>query len=603
MDLYLIKSAACLAILLVFYKVFLEKESFHTFKRFYLLAALAVSLLIPFITFTEYVEPEYILGTFQNPILENIYIPETNTGTEVIKETLDWTPILWTIYGLGVLFFSIRFLLNLSRIVKRIHSNPKTKRQSFINVLLNDLVIPHTFFNYIFLNKSKFEKQEIPEEVLLHEQTHAKQKHSLDILFIEILQVVFWFNPLIYLIKKDIKLNHEFLADQAVVNHGTNPITYQQLLLAFSSNAAEPQLANAINYSSIKKRFTVMKTRTTQKTTWVKSLVLLPLLAIMVYGFSTTKTVEKEVEPIMDIDSATKHTARNIDIKILEDGNYSVDGIIMATKNTFVAAVNTLHQDITPEIRNNIINIHVGSAKEVSNKETWFIYNALLDYGFYRIVTPNQEVVRGKGNTPFKTTSIEAKESKEISTQQSATREQMAEYNKLAKHYNSALKNDKGINIKMKDVKRLKYIYGIMSEKQRKDAEPFPDFPEPPPPPKMPDAPEVSKENMIPPPPPPIPSNATPAQKAKYQKVIDDYEKNELIPPPPPPPVPDPVKHMKEMNKKGATFYYEGKKISGKEAIKIAKDNKDINIQIRDHDSSKPTVKLSTKPIKLNRKN
>ncbi len=780
MEMYLLKSAACLTILLAFYKIFLEKESFHIFKRFYLLAGLLTSFIIPLITLVIYVEPEYVLGSFQDPILENIYYPDASTNTEIIKENFDWTSILWVLYGLGVLFFSTRFLLNLSRIFKRIKSNPKAKRQNFINVLLNDLIIPHTFFNYIFLNKSKFEKGEIPEEVLLHEQTHAKQKHSIDILLIEIFQIVFWFNPLIYLFKNTIKLNHEFLADKAVMNQGANLTAYQQLLLAFSSNASEPQLANAINYSSIKKRFTVMKTQTSKKALWLKSLVLLPLLVFMVYGFSSTEEIEKEVMPLMDINSTEKHTARSIDLKILEDGNYSVDGVNIS-KNMLASTVNKLHQDITSEVRNNIMNIHVSSTKEISKKEVWFIYNTLLDYGFYRIVTPNQEVLRGKGNTSFKVADseednspnidetlelflspdgtlfhegkaieltdietiqplkdnmsfniktnlntsqelvkattqsifryvrdkgikkvsvcvdssednkseidkvkeelksmgalkinykeaypkqllgfwynaekditfyiqennggllwdiktkesdfvryypkkknngytftykgnqlffvlkngilIDSKENKYTRidkpkiTQKAATSQQMHDYNNKAKYYNAMLK--KNVSIKMSDVKRLKHLYSIMSEKQRNDAEPFPDFPKPPPTPKTPNMPKVLKADTIymginiPPPPPEA------YQSAKRVKIDTEFK---VIPPPPPKTPPT----IEEMAEKKAIFYLEGKRISSDEAIRIVNKNKDINIQIIYVDSKHPTVKLSKKGIRVKTKN
>lgn len=619
MELYLLKSAACLAILLVFYKAFLEKESFHVFKRFYLLIGLLIAFSIPLVTFTYYVEASPIMDS--TSLTESQAIPFVQKTQEQIA--FNWSVILWSIYAMGVLFFGLRFLLNLSRIANRIVHNQKLKHNKFINVLLTDLVIPHTFFNYIFLNKSKFEQQEIPEEVLLHEQAHAQQRHTIDILLIESLQIMFWFNPLIYILKHAVKLNHEFLADKAVMNQGVSPSTYQQLILAFSSNAATPQLANAINYSSIKKRFTVMKTKTSQKTVWLKSLVLLPLLAVMVFGFSTTEEVVKEIEPPIDNHSASKHTARSIDLKILSNGNYSVDGIKVA-KNELAATVNTLHQDITPEIRNNIMNIHVSSSKEISNNEVWFIYNALLDYGFYRIVTPNQEVNRGKGNTPFKMMSMDANDSPEIIDQKSASRDQMAEYNKLAIHYNTMLNKKKDITIKMKHVERMKYIYGIMSDKQRKDAEPFPDFPKPPPPPEAPAVMDV--EVPMAPPPPPIPADATPTQKAKYRAVIANYAKKHpnsvskvknadgelievvevptaVLAPPPPPPPPNPIKHMKQLAQEGATFYYEGKKINSKEAIKIVQENDDINIQVQDHESDKPIVKLSTKPIRLKKHN
>ncbi|MGE5943006.1 MAG: M56 family metallopeptidase, partial [Flavobacteriales bacterium] len=287
MEFYILKSGICLAIFYSFYKLVLEKESFHVFKRYYLLVSAVLAFVIPLITFTEYIEviPQEV----------PLFFPESSiTHTVIEAEPINYMPIiLWSLYGLGMLLFSFKFLKNLSGIIFRIKRNPKFKNQSFINVLLQDLVIPHTFLSYIFLNKHKFETQQIPKEVLLHEETHAKQKHSLDVLFIELLQILFWFNPFIYFIKRSIKLNHEFLADQAVINNGVTPSTYQQILLAFSSNASEPQLANAINYSSIKKRFTVMNTHTSKQAFWLRSLILLPLLALLIYSFSEKKIVEK----------------------------------------------------------------------------------------------------------------------------------------------------------------------------------------------------------------------------------------------------------------------------------------------------------------------
>jgi hypothetical protein len=218
--------------------------------------------------------------------------------------------------------------------------------------------------------------------------------------------VLLWFNPLIYIIKHAIKLNHEFLADQGVLQKGINTNTYQEIILAFSSNAVQPQLANAINYSLIKKRFTVMKTQTTKRGIWLRSLILLPLLAIMLYSFSDTKVIEKDV---VSKTSITNHTARSIDIEVFNNGTYKIDGI-KATKETFISIINQLHQDITPEIRNQIINIHVNNGKVVLDEDVWFIYNSVIDYGFHRIVTYNQEIIREKGNNPFTITNTDTQE-------------------------------------------------------------------------------------------------------------------------------------------------------------------------------------------------
>ncbi|WP_262732225.1 M56 family metallopeptidase [Gaetbulibacter sp. NE] len=294
---YILKSSACLLVLLLFYKLILERENMHQLKRFYLLFATVLGFTIPFITITTYVEPTYTLGTFQPPLLEPVFYPETTQPTE--QNTNFWSILLWSIYGIGVLLFLVKFMVNLTKLIVKIKTNPKLKSKNIINVLINNLEIPHTFLSYIFLNKAKFENNQIPEEVLLHEHTHATQKHSLDILFIELLQIVFWFNPIIYFLKKDVKLNHEYLADQAVLQQGTQINTYQHLLLAFSSTHGGNELTNAINYSSIKKRLTVMKTQTSSTKKWIKTLVVLPLLAILIFGFSKKEEVVKEVTPLI----------------------------------------------------------------------------------------------------------------------------------------------------------------------------------------------------------------------------------------------------------------------------------------------------------------
>ncbi|MCL6293983.1 M56 family metallopeptidase [Jejuia spongiicola] len=290
MLLFVLKSSACLAVFMIFYKLCLEKTSAHTFKRFYLIGVILISISIPLITFTEYIELSKT--DFENALPIEV--------TDQSKTFYDLLPvILWSIYVLGLIIFLFRFFKNIYRLFQKIKTNPKLKSENFINVLLNDLIIPHTFLNYIFLNKTKYENKLIPDEVLLHEQIHAKQKHALDILFVELFQILFWFNPLLYFIKKDIKLNHEFLADHAVLKQGIDSSTYQKTLLTFSSpnsfrDNQNQQIVNAINYSLIKKRFTVMKTKTSKTIIWLRSLIILPLLAILIYSFSNKAIIETE---------------------------------------------------------------------------------------------------------------------------------------------------------------------------------------------------------------------------------------------------------------------------------------------------------------------
>ncbi|MCK7589103.1 M56 family metallopeptidase [Subsaxibacter sp. CAU 1640] len=267
-------------------------------KRFYLLIIVILALSIPLITFTTYIEVEPVASNRS----ELLTIPEFEFDTEAVEEPVNhWPIILWSVYGLGLLMFSLRFIIHLIQIFKRIKQNTKQRTAQFTFILLKELMTPHTFFSYIFLNKEKYESQQIPQEVFIHEEAHARQKHSLDILFMELLQILFWFNPLIYFVKHSIKLNHEFLADEAVLKDGFSPSNYQELLLTFSSNVTNTQLAHAINYSSIKKRFTVMKTHTSKQKIWLSCILILPLLGLTLYGFSERRIIEKPASLSIDL--------------------------------------------------------------------------------------------------------------------------------------------------------------------------------------------------------------------------------------------------------------------------------------------------------------
>ncbi|MDO6595444.1 M56 family metallopeptidase [Oceanihabitans sp. 2_MG-2023] len=618
MEIVLLKSSICLLAFIAFYKVFLERTSNHQFKRIYLLGVVLVSITIPFITFVEYIEPQNALTN----ISEVTGFSESQNP--ILKEPTNYLPIvLWSIYGLGVLLFLIRFVYNLSQIALKIRRNPKQKTNNFTRVLLKDLIIPHTFFSYIFFNKTKFENNEIPKEVLLHEQTHAKQKHSLDILFIEVLQILFWFHPLVYLIKKDIKLNHEFLADQAVINKGIESTNYQKILLSFSSNQQTLTLEHAINYSSIKKRFTVMKTQTSKQTFWLRSLLLLPLLAILIFSFSTKKQIEKEAETKSQISNEAINNSENLEIRITKDLKISVNDRVTSIEN-LQNMLNEFHNHLTFNEKQNLVLVEI---KLEDN----------IEMGFF---TDVKEQLRASGYLKLNITPRHPTTQK----QDKATPKQLAEYNKLAKKYNNQPEGKRFIE--RKDVEKLEYIYSLMTEKQKTEAEPFPNFPSPPPVRKV----KKGEVSNIPPPPPPIPGDATEEERAEYEKIYEEYNRKYEIknghvsermvspPPPPPPPIPgnateeeraeyeriheeynqkyevknghvsesmippppppkSPLDHAIEMAKKDANFYFEGKKITSDEAIAILKKDTDLSISTQTKGLQKPMVNITTQPV------
>lgn len=294
----LFKSSLCLLAFLLFYEFFLEKEKTHRFKRFYLLAISIIAVIIPTLTFTTYVN--------ELPSETIVLNGDWNQLIPINNEVEMLSILIWSIYGVGILFFGFRLFRNLYKIKAQINNNEHIKLEKNTFVLLPKQTVPHTFFNYIFVNKSLFKHNSIPNSVLIHEKAHAKQKHSLDILFIEIITCLLWFNPLIYILKKKITLNHEFLADESVLKKGFKLQSYQQTLLHFGDTNQFVSLTHSINYKPLKKRFILMKKERSKKTSWLKSLLILPLIAILTFSFSNKVVAQnKEKEQKQEQEGVT----------------------------------------------------------------------------------------------------------------------------------------------------------------------------------------------------------------------------------------------------------------------------------------------------------
>ena len=321
MLIYIIKLSVCLAMFWIFYKVLLERESFHHFKRIYLLLSLVFSLLIPLITFTSYIEsPATPLSAIFSS--DSVIMLSTETPSDI--STINYFPhILFGIYVAGVVVFAIQFFRNIIKLWGRISNNQKRNFNGITRVLLHEKVSPHTFFNYIFYNRKQLENDEIPEEVHWHEETHAREKHSLDVLIVELLIVFFWFNPVLYMLRKSIKLNHEFLADSFVIRKGISPSHYQKTLLAFTVSSSRVSFANAINYSLIKKRFIIMKKQSKKSAMFIRYLLTIPMLAILIYSCSERELLVQQViesragSPTADL----KTNAQTTIIDIVEEYN------------------------------------------------------------------------------------------------------------------------------------------------------------------------------------------------------------------------------------------------------------------------------------------
>ena len=292
---FLIKSTITLFVLLVVYYLFLEKEKIHVFNRFYLLFSLVFSIVLPFLTIEviqEIAQPTVNPGNIQ--ILQ---------GSAVLLEETNYLAIgLWSSYAVVTLVLAIRFLSNINTISTKMKSNTAIDYKNAKLVLVPEKTLPHTFLNTIFINETEYNNREIEAELYTHELTHVTQKHTLDILFIELLKTVFWFNPIFIFYKKAIQLNHEFLADEKVVISYNNVPFYQSLLLSKANENRPFYLASNLNYLITKKRL-LMMTKTTSKTeALLKKALLMPIIATLLFLLCTKvvaqeTNVKKEITP------------------------------------------------------------------------------------------------------------------------------------------------------------------------------------------------------------------------------------------------------------------------------------------------------------------
>lgn len=296
MILYFLKSAACLGLLLAFYHLVLEKEKMHSFNRFYLLGSILFSFLAPLYTIYKEVKPIFIESL---PVIIET-TPTNFIPTETIAEQpINYTTIILFCYLTISAILLIRFGRNLYKIISKIRKNKKIKHEKAILVLVDDTILPHTFWNYIFINRKQYEQNEIEDELFTHELTHATQKHTADVLILELFQIAFWINPLFIFLKKAVQINHEFLADESVITQHKNTFQYQHLLLNKAAWKNEYYLASNLNYLVTKKRLKMMTTQSSPVKILFKKLAIIPLLTGFVFLFAE-RVEAQEVQEIVE---------------------------------------------------------------------------------------------------------------------------------------------------------------------------------------------------------------------------------------------------------------------------------------------------------------
>ncbi len=225
--------------------------------------------------------------------------------------------ILSIIYISGAVFFTLHLLKKLSRVYYLYARFPKVQYNGFRTVLVDSNISPFTFFSILFLSRSDYESGNITEMVI-HEKAHKEQLHSLDVMLLELVTIVQWFNPFIWLIRVAIKSEHEFLADSKVIEKGYDKVAYQTLLFEKSLGIIGLGVTNNFNYSLLKTRLKMMTIKKSGSKAIAKYLLSLPLILSMCLVLSTNINALAQEEELFTVVEKMP-VYRNGEVDIRED--------------------------------------------------------------------------------------------------------------------------------------------------------------------------------------------------------------------------------------------------------------------------------------------
>ena len=280
---YMLKTAVCLTLFYLFYRLLLSKETFHRFNRVALLVMMMASCVIPCVELTSYYSTDLSRSLLT---LEGMMEFQ---NTEVTKDealVFHWQSIILLIYFIGAVFFAAYKLVSLIQMFRLFRKGECISDTHGIKVMLYDdeQVSPFSWMNYIVLSRKDY--AENASTIIAHEKAHISMHHSIDILIVDFCILFQWFNPAIWLLKQELQNIHEYEADDAVIRKGVDAKKYQLLLIEKAVGTRLYSMANSFNHNSLKKRITMMCKRKSNKWAMLKCLYVLPLAALAVTAFA-----------------------------------------------------------------------------------------------------------------------------------------------------------------------------------------------------------------------------------------------------------------------------------------------------------------------------
>lgn len=305
MILFIIKSAITLALLYSCFFVLLSKETFHRFNRVMLLGIMVAAFVVPMFHITTE-HPTVINEEVQ--LMENM----TDRGIVFIYEDeatepqpqFNWVQVIKWVYLAGVAVMLIITLIQVFNLVRLMRGGIHQKdEQGNTIILINGEIPPFSIFHFIVMSVKDYESGR--QYILTHEQEHIRLGHSYDLLLMQVLKTIQWFNPFVWFISRDLKTIHEYEADQAVINQGIDAKQYQLFLVKkVVGNRLQP-FTNNLNHGSLKKRIAMMYQKKSNRWLMLKALFAIPVIALTVGAFATPAAIKPVEELVQTIEEET----------------------------------------------------------------------------------------------------------------------------------------------------------------------------------------------------------------------------------------------------------------------------------------------------------
>ncbi|WP_196211799.1 M56 family metallopeptidase [Bacteroides cellulosilyticus] len=317
---YFLKINVAIALFYAFYRLFFYKDTFFTWRRAALLCFFAISAVYPLLNIQTWITEQEPMVAMAD-LYADIVLPEFTITPE--QATSDWKTLLLQTVGFAywgmVIVLAIRFFIQLAGIIRLAFRCRKAKIGNTNVHLLRQASGPFSFFHWIFIHPTSHTEDEL-SEILTHEQTHANQWHSIDVLVSEIVCIFCWFNPFAWLMKREIRTNLEYLADNRVLETGHDSKAYQYHLLGLSHHKAAATIYNSFNVLPLKKRIKMMNKKRTREIGRTKYLMFLPLAALLMIISNieavarTTKEMAKDVIEAVEENLASNSTTPEMEV-------------------------------------------------------------------------------------------------------------------------------------------------------------------------------------------------------------------------------------------------------------------------------------------------